>query len=176
MLPSRLRVPVGWAAGIVAIVLARPTARSLLLGLPLAVLGEALRLWASGHIEKTKSLATGGPYAHTRNPLYLGSVLMAAGVAVAAASPWVALAGAAYLLAFYPSVMREEAAFLAQKFGAAYADWAEAVPLFWPRLLPAGPCASRFCWRRVNANREWRTALALPLVALLLCLRPRLPF
>ena len=173
-MPSRLRVPVGWAAGIAALLLAQPTTRSLLLGLPLAVLGEALRLWASGHIEKTKSLATGGPYAHTRNPLYLGSVQVAAGIAVAAASPWVALAGAAYLLAFYPSVIREEAVFLREKFGPAYEEWAATVPLFWPRLRPAGPRASRFDRGRVKTNREWRTAFALPLLAALLLLRPRL--
>jgi protein-S-isoprenylcysteine O-methyltransferase Ste14 len=170
-LPSRLRVPVGWAAGIAALVLARPTAASLAAGLPLAMLGEVLRLWAAGHIEKTKSLATGGPYAHTRNPLYLGSVIMAAGMAVAAASPWVALAGAVYLLAFYPAVIREEATFLSGKFGAAYAEWAAAVPLFWPRLRASGPRASRFDWARVRMNREWRTALALPALAALLYLR-----
>jgi protein-S-isoprenylcysteine O-methyltransferase Ste14 len=141
------------------------------MALPLALLGEAIRIWASGHIEKTRALATGGPYAHSRNPLYFGSVVLAAGVAVAAWSPWVALAGAAYLLAFYPSVMREEAAFLREKFGAAYSEWAAAVPLFWPRLRPAGPRSTRFDWSRVKANREWRTALALPFVAALLYLR-----
>jgi protein-S-isoprenylcysteine O-methyltransferase Ste14 len=71
----------------VALALARPTPASLAAGLLLGFAGEAVRLWASGHIEKTKALATGGPYAHTRNPLYLGSVVMAAGVAVASASP-----------------------------------------------------------------------------------------
>jgi protein-S-isoprenylcysteine O-methyltransferase Ste14 len=146
------------------------------MGLPLVLLGEILRLWASGHIEKTRALATGGPYAHTRNPLYFGSVILAAGVAVAAASPWVALAGALYLLAFYPSVMREEEAFLRDKFGTAYTEWAAAVPLFWPRLRAAGPRATRFDWARVRANREWRTAMALPLVGALLCFRPYLPF
>ena len=170
-LPSGLRVPLGWAAGIVVLVLARPTPLSLALGLPLAALGEALRLWASGHIEKTRELATGGPYARTRNPLYLGSLLMALGAAVAAASPWVALAVALYLLAFYPSVVREEADFLARKFGTDYATWAGAVPLFLPRLTPAGPRASRFDWARVRANREWRTALAVPLIAVLLLAR-----
>jgi protein-S-isoprenylcysteine O-methyltransferase Ste14 len=167
---------VGWAAGIAGFLLARPSLRSLLMGLPLILLGEMVRLWASGHIEKTRALATGGPYAHTRNPLYLGSVVMAAGVAAAAASPWVALAGAVYLLAFYPSVIREEAAFLRGKFGAAYEEWAAAVPLFWPRLRAAGPRATRFDWARVRANREWRTALALPLVAALLYFRRGLPF
>jgi protein-S-isoprenylcysteine O-methyltransferase Ste14 len=163
-------------AGILALFLAQPTPRALALGLPLAVLGEALRVWASGHIEKTRSLATGGPYAHTRNPLYLGSLLIAAGLMIGMASPWVALAAAAYLVAFYPSAVREEAAFLRGKFGAAYGEWAAAVPLFWPRLRPAGPRASRFDWGRVRANREWQAAVALPLVAFLLWLRPRLPF
>ena len=91
--------------------------------------GEAVRIWASGHIEKTRCLATGGPYAHSRNPLYVGSLLIALGVAAACASPWVALAVGVYFLAFYPSVMREEAVFLEQKFPAEYAEWAASVPL-----------------------------------------------
>ena len=158
-------------AGIAALLLVRPTPLSLALGLPLVLLGEALRLWASGHIEKTKALATGGPYAHTRNPLYVGSFLIAIGLAVAGASPWVALAAAVYFLAFYPSVMREEADFLAKKFGGEYAGWAAAVPLFLPRLAPAGPRASRFDWARVRQNREWRTAVAVPVIAGLLLAR-----
>jgi protein-S-isoprenylcysteine O-methyltransferase Ste14 len=170
-LPSRLRVPLGWAASVLVLWLARPTPLSLALGLPLALVGEAVRLWAAGHIEKTIALATGGPYAHTRNPLYVGSLLMATGVAVAAWSPWVLLAVGVYFLAFYPSVVREEARFLAEKFGAAYAAWAAAVPLFLPRLTPGGPRASRFEWARVRRNREWRTAVAVPLVALLLLVR-----
>jgi protein-S-isoprenylcysteine O-methyltransferase Ste14 len=170
--PSRLRVPAGWLIGALVLALSRPTPRSLLLGLPLALAGEAVRLWASGHIEKTKRLATGGPYAHSRNPLYAGSLLMALGVAVAGASPWVVLAVAVYFLAFYPSVMREEARFLAAKFADEHAAWAAAVPLFWPRLRPGGPRQSRFDWQRVSRNREWRTALALPLVAAVLLLLP----
>jgi len=166
--PSRYRVPAGWAVGALVVALARPTPTSLLVGLPLAVVGEALRIWASGHIEKTRSLATGGPYAHSRNPLYAGSLLMALGVAVAGASPWVVLAVAAYFLAFYPSVMAEEEAFLARKFPEEHAAWAASVPLFWPRLGPGGPRATRFDWERVRMNREWRTAAALPLLAALL--------
>ena len=173
-MPSRYRVPAGWVLGTLLVLLARPSLLSLALGLPLLFAGEAVRLWASGHIEKTKCLATGGPYAHSRNPLYVGSLVMAFGVAVACASPWVVLAVAAYFLAFYPSVMREEAAFLAQKFPAEYAEWAAAVPLFWPRPVPAGQRGSRFEWSRVRLNREWRTAAALPLVAVLLLLLPHL--
>jgi protein-S-isoprenylcysteine O-methyltransferase Ste14 len=171
---SRHRVPAGWLVGLVVAFFAQPTPQSLFLGLPLACVGELLRIWASGHIEKTKRLATGGPYAHSRNPLYLGSLLMALGVAIACASPWAALAVAAYFAAFYPSVMREEAAFLAGKFPPEYSAWAAAVPLFWPRLSPAGPRASRFDWAQVRSNREWRTALALPLVVALLVALPHL--
>ena len=174
-MPSRLRVPFGYLTAIAVFVFARPSPASLAAGGVLALAGEALRLWAAGHIEKTRALATGGPYAHTRNPLYLGSLLMAAGVAVAAASPWAALAVAVYLAAFYPSVIREEAAFLRGRFGEEYAAWAAAVPLFLPRLTPGGPRATRFQWQRVRRNREWRTAIALPALAALLRARAWLP-
>ncbi len=171
-MPSRYRVAAGWLVGALVLALARPSLRSLLVALPLALAGEAVRIWASGHIEKTKRLATGGPYAHSRNPLYLGSLLIALAVALACASPWVVVAVAVYFLAFYPSVMREEANFLAGKFPAEYTAWAAAVPLFWPRLAPAGERSSRFDWARVRANREWRTAAALPLIAALLFALP----
>jgi protein-S-isoprenylcysteine O-methyltransferase Ste14 len=173
-MPSRLRVPFGYLLAILVVALAHPTPATLAVGGAIAAAGEAIRLWASGHIEKTRSLATGGPYAHTRNPLYFGSLLMAAGVAVGTAAPWAALAVAVYFAAFYPSVIREEAAFLRSRFGEAYAAWAEAVPLFLPRLRPAGPRATAFEWSRVRRNREWQTALALPLMAAVLWARARL--
>lgn len=175
-MPSRLRVVFGYAVAVVVLLLARPTPDSLLAALPFTVLGEGLRLWASGHIEKTQRLATGGPYAHTRNPLYLGSALIALAVAVACASLAVAACEVLYLAAFYPSVVREEADFLRRKFGEEYDVWARAVPMFLPRLVPAGPRATRFAWDRVRVNREWRTAAALPFVGLVLLARGRLPF
>jgi protein-S-isoprenylcysteine O-methyltransferase Ste14 len=170
-MPSRLRIPLGYAFGALALALARATLASLLLGVPVALVGEAIRIWASGHIEKTHALATGGPYAHSRNPLYFGSLLLAVGLALAAGSRWVGLATALYLLAFYPAVMRDEAAFLRAKFSAQYEEWSRDVPLFLPRLTPGGPRASRFAWARVRANREWRTLALLPLLALLLYAR-----
>jgi protein-S-isoprenylcysteine O-methyltransferase Ste14 len=170
-MPSRLRVPFGYLLGILVLALAHPSAGSLAAGGVMALAGEAMRLWASGHIDKTRALATGGPYAHTRNPLYLGSLGMAVGVAIGAASPWAALAVAIYFAAFYPSVMREEAAFLRARFPEQYAAWAAAVPLFLPRLAPAGPRATSFDWEQVRRNREWRTALALPAMAAVLWAR-----
>ena len=170
-MPSSYRVRAGYAVGVLAVLLARPNALSMLLALPLVVAGEALRLWASGHIEKTRRLATGGPYAHTRNPLYVGSVLLALGFATASASSWVVLAAAAYVLAFYPSVIREEAGFLRQTFPEQYGLWARDVPLFFPRMSAAGPRETTFSWPRVAANREWRTAAAIPVVVALLVAR-----
>jgi hypothetical protein len=92
---------------------------------------------------------------------------------VAAASVWVALAVLVYFTAFYPAAIRGEAAFLADRFGAEYAAWARDVPLLLPRPLAAGPRATRFRWDRVAKNREWRTALAVPALLLLLWLRSR---
>ena len=148
--------------GFAMLLLVRPTPNSVLLAAPLALLGEGLRIWACGHIEKRRVLATGGPYAYTRNPLYLGSLVLIGGAVVASASPWVALIAVLYVAAFYPKVLREEARFLAEKFGDDYAAWAAHVPLFLPRLTPAGPRASRFSWARVRANREWEAALIVP--------------
>lgn len=171
-MPSRYRVAAGWLLGLAVFLLAGPRHVAFLAaGLVLALIGETVRLWASGHINKTRALATGGPYAHTRNPLYFGSLLIGLGVAVGASSFWAAGLVALYFVAFYPRVMGEEARFLKDKFGAEYAEWAAAVPVFLPRLTPGGPRASRFEWKRVAANREWRTAAALPAVVALLFLR-----
>jgi len=170
-LPSRLRVPLGYLAGVVALWLAHPRGSLVAAGLAFALAGEAIRIWASGHIEKTVRLATGGPYAHTRNPLYFGSVLMGLGMAVAAGSLWVVLAAVVYFGAFYPSTIRAEASFLREKFREEYTAWAREVPIFVPRIRPAGPRASRFSLARVRGNREVRTALALPAVAAALYLR-----
>jgi protein-S-isoprenylcysteine O-methyltransferase Ste14 len=154
--------------GFAMLLLVKPTPGSLLLAAPFALLGEGLRVWASGHIEKRRSLATGGPYAYTRNPLYLGTLLLIVASAVASASLWVTVIAALYVAAFYPKILREEARFLAEKFDDDYAAWAAHVPLLLPRLTPAGPRASSFSWTRVRANREWEAALVVPGVAALL--------
>ena len=158
---SRVRVRAGYTAGALALFFAEPTRDWLIAGGVIAVLGELIRIWASGHIEKTHRLATGGPYAHTRNPLYLGSVLMALGFLVAARHPISVTVGLAYLVVFYPFIIREEAKFLKGKFQDPYHDWALRVPLFFPRLTPGGPRESKFQMSRLLANHEWRSVLGL---------------
>jgi len=168
---SGIRVAAGYVVFALVLFLARPTLGSLAIAAPIALAGEAIRIWASGHIEKTLALATGGPYAHTRNPLYVGSVLLALAAGVATASPWAVAALLAYFGIFYPRIIREEAAFLRTKFGDGYAAWEREVPAFFPRATPGGPKTSRFQWSRVSRNREWRTLAALPLAFALLWAR-----
>jgi protein-S-isoprenylcysteine O-methyltransferase Ste14 len=171
---SGVRVAAGWALGLLTLALARPSLPSIAAGFSVAVLGEMIRLWASGHIEKTEKLATGGPYAHTRNPLYVGSTLLALGVAIAAATLVVVAAVVLYFAVFYPAVIAEESRFMRGKFGEAYDAWAREVPAFFPRITPGGARTSRFSWARVKKNREWRTVCALPLLGVLLYLRMKL--
>ena len=128
--------------------LARPSWRTMAASLALVLPGLWLRGYASGYVRKDAELATTGPYAHTRNPLYLGSMLIAFGFAAAAAS-WVILALLAGLFAaiYIPTILSEEA-YLREHF-AGYEAYARAVP----RLLPRGAGAAKE-WRRTR--RFWR--------------------
>src|SRR5688572_10515834 len=121
--------------------LANPRPRTLAIGGAVAVCGLLVRAWASGHIRKNDALAVSGPYAHTRNPLYLGTFILGLGFTVAAAGSWLvfgvlAALFAALFLGIYLPVMRVEALTLAELFGEDYRRYAAAVPLLFPRLTP----------------------------------------
>jgi protein-S-isoprenylcysteine O-methyltransferase Ste14 len=156
---ARWRVPLGFAVSVAYLVLAEPTRGSLAAGSALALAGLALRGWAAGCLEKSTRLATGGPYARTRNPLYLGSSLMGAGFAVAGRSLAMAAAVAALLTFVYAPVIRREAAFLESRFGDDYRRYAASVPLFLPRLRRAAVSGEAFRWSRYTKNREYEAAL-----------------
>jgi len=132
----RIRVPMGFAFAVVFLWLARPTWRTMLASLVLVLPGLWLRGYASGYVKKNAELATTGPYAHTRNPLYLGSMLIAFGFAAAAAS-WVILVALATLFAaiYIPTILGEEA-YLREHF-AGFDAYARTVPRLLPRLTPA---------------------------------------
>ncbi|MEJ0100779.1 MAG: isoprenylcysteine carboxylmethyltransferase family protein [Pseudomonadota bacterium] len=117
---QKLRVPLGFLAGIAYLVSAKPFLWSMLLGFPIALLGLAIRAWASGHLRKGMELATSGPYAHCRNPLYFGSFVMALGCALAGRSvaPGALLVG--FFLLLYWRVMHAEAAQMRARFGDEY--------------------------------------------------------
>ena len=140
----------------------------LLCGVGIAILGLLLRGYAAGHLRKHKQLAISGPYAFTRNPLYLGSVLLAAGFSVASHS-WIStLLLGAYLAIFYPVVIRREQAELKTLYGVAFVEYASRVPAFWPRLSPAMASTERFSWPLYRQNREYEAAIGLVVAMVIL--------
>src|SRR5215470_2703532 len=110
VLIQRLRVPVGFITAILFVFFSRPTWMTPTAGVPIALFGAGIRAWASGHLRKNAELAVCGPYAFTRNPLYLGSFVMAAGCAVCGGSLWLGLWLMVFFLAVYLPVMQAEAA------------------------------------------------------------------
>lgn len=181
---QRWRVPLGFVCAAVFIVLARPDKRSLAIGGAVAVVGLGIRAWASGHIRKNARLAVSGPYAHTRNPLYLGSFILGLGFTLAASSSLLLLLilgglFASLFLGIYWPVMRVEASTLVEMFGEEYKRYAAAVPLLLPRLTPyrAGEdSAVRFDPSLYLRYREYRAALGLLVAWCVLWLKAVLAF
>ncbi len=155
---ARRRVALGFAAAVLALWLAAPTPRSLALGALVAVVGEAIRVWAAGHLEKGREVTTTGPYAFTRHPLYLGSTVIGAGMAIVSWSIAVALLVTTYLGVTLTAAIRTEEAHLTEKFGAAYPEYRDG--------RTAGTTRG-FSLERAVRNREYRAAVGL-LVALAL--------
>lgn len=156
----RIRVPLGFAFAVLYLWLANPTLTSILIGSLAVVGGLAIRAFASGHLQKNKQLATSGPYAYTRNPLYLGSLILAAGFALAARSWWIAAAIPAFFLAIYVPVIRAEEALLRERF-ARFDDYARSVPGFIPRIRPLVSTADKtsFSWGLYWKHREYNALL-----------------
>ncbi len=155
----RIRVPLGFAFALLYFWLARPTWRSIAVGAVLIVPGLLIRTLASGHVRKNEALATSGPYAYTRNPLYLGSLLIGIGFAVAARSWWIGIALVAMFFAIYLPVIRSEEAFLQEKFPE-FEDYARRVPRMWPRMTPAPSTESgRFSFELYWKHREYQAFL-----------------
>ena len=154
----RIRVPLGFVVAALFVWLARPSVASLLLGAVFVAMGLLLRGWASGHLQKNERLATTGPYAYTRNPLYLGSLTLAVGFAVAARSWWVALILAAMFVTIYLPVIGGEEKYLAQRFPE-FAAYAHEVPRLVPRLNPQGKASGTFSWALYGKHREYHATL-----------------
>ena len=132
----RIRVPLGFAFAILYFWLAHASWRSLALGAVFVTQGLLIRALASGHVRKNEELATSGPYAYTRNPLYLGSLLIGIGFAVAARSWWIGAALVLMFVAIYVPVIRSEEAFLGDRFPE-FPEYAGKVPRIIPRITPA---------------------------------------
>ena len=172
-LAKAVRIPLGFLFGIAYIIFAKPTPGSLALGGGVALIGVLMRAWASGHIVKNDRLATSGPYAHTRNPLYLGSFLIAAGFAVAAHWSLLVAVIAFFLLIYYPT-MRREVTNIEARFPDAYARYAAHVPLFFPRAAPwkGDPnSTNRFDGGLYMSHEEWKAGLTYVLAMIWLAFR-----
>jgi protein-S-isoprenylcysteine O-methyltransferase Ste14 len=126
-----------------------------LLGAFISLLGLAIRASAAGYLKKDRELATSGPYARARNPLYFGSAILAGGFMIAGNSIWGAILAAAYFGIFYYFVMRNEEQGLRKHFGAAFDEYAARVPLFFPSLTAHGAGAIAFSWAQYKRNREY---------------------
>ena len=149
---ARWRVFLGFVFAAVVLWLATPTAQSLLIGALVAIIGESIRLWAAGHLEKSKEVTQSGPYRYTRHPLYLGSSLIGIGMAVIANNLIVAVIVIAYLALTLTAAMRSEEAHLREKFGDAYDAYAQ---------KRAPKVEREFSWNRAIYNREHHTIAGL---------------
>jgi protein-S-isoprenylcysteine O-methyltransferase Ste14 len=164
---KKLRLPLGFVLGITYIIFARPTPLTLAVGGAIAFVGLVVRGWASGHISKNERLATSGPYAHTRNPLYFGSFLIAAGFAVAFHWALLLIVVAFFVLIYVPTMEREKAN-IAGRFPGAYEAYAANVPAFVPRPTPWRGSAEEdegaFSLALYMKHGEWKAGLTYALV------------
>jgi protein-S-isoprenylcysteine O-methyltransferase Ste14 len=155
---ARLRVPSGFLLVAAFAYFSHPTPAALAAGVPVSLAGLALRAWAAGHLAKNQSLATGGPYTYTRNPLYLGTLLVACGLAVASCSPGLgALFAAVFLLVYLPVIEQEEQHL--RKIFPGYSEYADKVPALWPGLAAKyGRSPNRFQLALYLKNQEYQAA------------------
>jgi protein-S-isoprenylcysteine O-methyltransferase Ste14 len=150
---ARWRVPLGFATFAAAFLLAAPTPSTLIVGATIAAVGQALRVWAAGHIEKGREVTRSGPYRHLRHPLYAGSLLMGAGFVTASASLWTALLAVAYFTITYVAAVRSEEATLDARFAGEYAAYKEG-----RATAASAPATRRFSVERAfGMNKEWRS-------------------
>jgi protein-S-isoprenylcysteine O-methyltransferase Ste14 len=154
----RIRVPLGFLSAALFIWLAQPTRTSLIAGSLIMIPGLILRGFASGHVQKDKELTTSGPYAYTRNPLYLGSLLLAAGFAIAARSWWVVAIMFLMLLVIYVPVVAAEERYLRTAFPE-YDEYACHVPRLFPRFTPYGGSTSVYSSERYWKHHEYEASI-----------------
>ncbi len=157
---ARVRVPLGFAFAVIVFLVARPTRTSMLTGALIAAVGEAVRWWAAGHLEKSREVTSSGPYRWARHPLYVGSAIIGIGLMVACASWIAAVVVAVYLSATLGAAIRTEDAFLRATFGREYEAYRR------------GRTVNRsFSMARAVRNREHRAVAGLAIGLVLLALK-----
>jgi protein-S-isoprenylcysteine O-methyltransferase Ste14 len=162
---ARRRVPLGFLFGAIVLWFAEPTWATLIAGGVLAAIGESIRIWAAGHLEKSREVTRSGPYRWMRHPLYLGSSLIAAGIAVASDSRIVAALVAIYVFTTIPAAILSEEAHLREKFGGDYDAY---------KTRQAAPMVRHFSAARARYNREHHTIAGVLIGFALLALKAQL--
>ncbi len=157
-------MPLGFVLAAVYLWLARPEWWSIAAGTAIALAGVGIRAAASGHVKKNEELTTTGPYAYTRNPLYLGSIVIAVGFALAARSVWIGAVLVVMFLGIYLPVIRSEEAFLRGKF-ADFDAYCARVPRLLPRLTPAPSEGGAFSRELYLRHREYNALVGTLLMA-----------
>jgi protein-S-isoprenylcysteine O-methyltransferase Ste14 len=163
---AKKRVPLGFVTTIAALILARPTWATWRAGLLVALAGEAIRVWAAGHLEKSREVTSSGPYRWMGHPLYVGSSILALGVVIAAWSVPLAIVAAIYMGTTITAAIRTEEAFLRRTFGDTYDRY---------QASRSAPSPRRFSPARVMRNREYRAVAGLIVGFALLALKVVVP-
>jgi protein-S-isoprenylcysteine O-methyltransferase Ste14 len=165
---AHMRVPLGFLFGALVLWLAAPTSATLMIGTPIAAGGEAIRIWAAGHLSKAREVTSSGPYRWFAHPLYVGSSVIGIGLAIASASPAVFALVAIYLGTTLTAAVRSEEAFLRRTFGARYDRYRRGT-----KTSERAPddARRRFSLAQARANREYRALVGLLLAVLLLMLK-----
>jgi protein-S-isoprenylcysteine O-methyltransferase Ste14 len=167
---ARLRVPLGFVSAAVVVWLAAPTPMLLAWGSAVAALGEGLRLWAAGHLNKSREVTSSGPYRYFAHPLYVGSATMGVGLAIASGSVLVGVLIAIYLATTITAAIRSEEAYLREKFGTEYEAYRRGASASAEKTTPRRP----FSLAQAMANREYRSVAGLLAAVLLLLLKATL--
>jgi protein-S-isoprenylcysteine O-methyltransferase Ste14 len=154
----RIRVPLGFVLAAAYIWLAKPTWISVAIGGLIAFIGVAIRAAASGHVKKNAELTKTGPYSYTRNPLYVGSIVIAAGFAIAAMSTWIVAILASMFVLIYVPVIRSEEVFLRGTF-ADFNDYCQRVPRLVPRFTRAYEGTGSFSRELYLKHREYNALI-----------------
>ena len=166
---ARLRVTLGFVFGAIVLALARPTPRSLVIGLGIAAAGEGIRIWAAGHLNKAREITTSGPYRWVAHPLYVGSSVMGIGLAVACANLTAATVIVAYLVTTLTAAMKSEETYLRRAFGEQYELYRDSQRA--RRVVSTARTQRRFSLALAMTNREYRAVTGFVVAMLLLVLK-----
>jgi protein-S-isoprenylcysteine O-methyltransferase Ste14 len=158
----RFRVALGWVFAPLVLVLSNPTSESILVGTLVGLVGEGIRIWAAGHLNKAREVTSSGPYRFFSHPLYVGSSVMGGGLAIASANPIAAVLIALYLAVTLRAAIRNEEAFLRRTFGEQFHRYRSERVVDHDR---------RFSAAQAMANKEYRALAGLIAAMLLLVLK-----